>query len=79
MQPRMTDYFRDEVLVKRPYIKLEWCMSAIAHPLRKEVQPEDGRIRHWLHVPELGRVPRVVTLPDGVTLHNAFPDGRFKP
>jgi len=30
-------------------------------------------------VPELGgRVLRVVTLADGVTLHNAFPDRRFQ-
>ena len=79
MQPLMTDYFRNEVLVKRPYIQLGWCMNAIVRPLRKEVQAEDGRIRHWVHVPELGRVLRVVTLPDGVTLHNAFPDRRFRP
>lgn len=40
MQPLMTDYFRNEVLVKRPYIQLEWCMNAIVRPLRKEVQAE---------------------------------------
>jgi len=43
------------------------------------VQPEDGRIREWVWVGEIGRYLRVVTLPDGETLHNAFPDGRFKP
>lgn len=46
----MTDYFRDEVLPKRAYIRLEWCQVAIAAPVRKEVQPEDGRIRHWIFV-----------------------------
>ncbi|MCG3168276.1 MAG: hypothetical protein POELPBGB_04080 [Bacteroidia bacterium] len=45
MQP-MTDYFRNDVLEKRPYIKLEWCLEALRNPLRREVQPEDGRIRH---------------------------------
>ncbi len=78
MQP-MTDYFRNDVLEKRPYIRLEWCQTALRNPLRREVQPEDGRIRHWVWVGEISRYLRVVTLPDGVTLHNAFPDRRFKP
>ncbi len=75
----MTDYFKNEVLEKRPYIRLEWCEAALANPVRSEVQPEDGRIRHWLYVAELGRFLRVVTMADGVTLHNPFPDRRFKP
>ena len=75
----MTEYFRSDVLIKRPYIRLEWCAEAIENPIKKEVQPEDGRIRHWIFVPELERYLRVVTLEDGVTLHNAFPDRRFKP
>jgi hypothetical protein len=75
----MTDYFRNDVLRKRSYIRLEWCLTALQFPVRREVQEEDGRIRHWSWVPELGRFLRVVTLPDGVTLHNAFPDRRFKP
>jgi hypothetical protein len=75
----MTEYFRNDVLVKRPYIQLEWCLAAIDTPFRKEIQPEDGRIRHWIFITELNRYLRVVTLEDGVTLHNAFPDRRFKP
>ena len=75
----MTDYFRDDVLAKRTYIRLEWCQAAITDPVRKEVQVEDGRIRHWIFVPELDKFLRVVTLADGVTVHNAFPDRRFKP
>jgi hypothetical protein len=75
----MTEYFRNDVLVKRPYIRLEWCVQALNHPVLREVQPEDGRIRHWIFVPELSKYLRVVTLPDGITLHNAFPDRRFKP
>lgn len=78
MQP-MTDYFRDDVLAKRPYIRLEWCLAAVEAPLRRQVQAEDGRIRHWVWVNEIGRYLRVVTLADGETLHNAFPDRRFKP
>ncbi len=75
----MTGYFLDQVLAKRPYIRLEWCRHALERPVRREVQPEDGRIRHWIFVPEIDRYLRVVTLPDGVTIHNAFPDRGFKP
>ncbi|EIC28960.1 MULTISPECIES: hypothetical protein [Methylomicrobium] len=73
-----TTYFRDDVLLKRPYIRSEGCLKAISHPFRREIQP-DGRIRHWIFVDELDRYLRVVTLEDGVTVHNAFPDRRFKP
>ena len=49
------------------------------NPLKREVQP-DGRIRFWGIVPELGgRALRVVTLQDGETLYNAFPDRNFRP
>jgi hypothetical protein len=73
-----THYFRDDVLQKRPYIQLNWCYAALINPVRKEIQP-DGRIRYWVFVPELDKYLRVVTLADGITLHNAFPDRRFKP
>lgn len=76
---QMTDYFRNDVLVKRPYIRLEWCVSEIQRPVRREVQSDDQRIWYWIYVPELEKYLRVVTLEDGVTLHNAFPDRRFKP
>jgi hypothetical protein len=61
-----------------PYIRIEWCLKAIENPVSKQPQP-DGRIRHWIYVEELGKYLRVVTLPDGITLHNAFPDRRFAP
>jgi hypothetical protein len=77
--PPMTDYFRDNVMLKRPYIKLEWCARAIAQACRREVQIEDGRVRYWVFIDEMNRYLRVVTLEDGVTLHNAFPDRRFQP
>ncbi|MDF0675660.1 MAG: hypothetical protein P0120_15170 [Nitrospira sp.] len=62
---------------KRPYIKREWCEQALRHPLRREVQ-SNGRIRHWVLIPELGRYLRVVTLEDSMTVHNAFLDRNFK-
>jgi hypothetical protein len=74
-----TRYFEEQVLRKRPYIRREWCERIVRKPLRRVVQP-DGRIRFWGAVPELGgRVLRVVTLEDGETLHNAFPDRNFDP
>lgn len=75
----MTAYFRNEVMVKRPYIKSEWLSLALSAPVRREVQAEDGRIRHWVWIDELNRYLRVVTLEDGATVHNAFPDRRFSP
>lgn len=74
-----TAYFRNDVMVKRPYIKAEWLELALSNPLRREVQTDDGRIRHWVWIEELGRYLRVVTLEDGTTVHNAFPDRRFTP
>lgn len=74
-----TEYFRNDVMAKRPYIKAEWIELALVHPVRREVQAEDGRIRYWVWIEELGRYLRVVTLEDGVTVHNAFPDRRFSP
>lgn len=75
---KTTRYFEEQVLRKRPYIKREWCERILVNPLQKEEQP-DGRIRFWGVVKELGnRVLRVVTLADGETVHNAFPDRDFE-
>ena len=79
MTIQTTGYFQNEVRVKRPYIKTEWVELALSNPIRREVQPEDGRIRHWVWIEELARYLRVVTLEDGITVHNAFPDRRFSP
>ena len=79
LQNADTGFGRNEVMVKRPYIKSEWIELALAAPVKKEVQSSDGRIRHWVWVEELSRYLRVVTLGDGTTVHNAFPDRRFTP
>ena len=40
----------------------------------------DGRIRRWAPIREMGdRFLRVVLLPDGETIHNAFFDRSFEP
>ena len=57
----------------------EWLERAITNPLREQIQA-DGRIRHWVKIEEMeGRYLRVVLLPDGETVHNAFFDRRFEP
>ncbi|MGD0276956.1 MAG: hypothetical protein ABSB79_13045 [Syntrophales bacterium] len=76
---RFTDYFENEVLRKRPYIKKEWCIRIIENPLKVEPQ-ENNRFRFWGIVGDLeGRILRVVTLEDKKTIHNAFPDRGYKP
>ena len=74
---KTTRYFEEQVLRKRPNIQREWCEWALRQPVRREVQ-SDGRIRHWVFIPELGKYLRVVTLEDGETVHNAFPDRDFE-
>ena len=74
---KSTAYFREQVLRKRPYLQVGWCLQVIANPVQRGVQL-DGRLRFWGYIEELnGKALRVVTLEDGETLHNAFPDSGF--
>jgi hypothetical protein len=76
---RFTEYFEHEVLRKRSYLKKEWCIQVLGKPLRSEPQ-EGNRYRFWGKIEGFeGRILRVVTLEDKVTIHNAFPDRGFKP
>jgi len=75
-----TEYFETKVLLKRPYLTKEICIRIVEHPERKEMQSDGERVRFWSKVDELnGRYLRVVTLADETTIHNAFPDRRYKP
>jgi len=75
---KFTEYFEKEVLRKRPYIRKEWCAQVIENPIVSEVQ-ENNRYRFWGKIEELqGKILRVVTLEDKITIHKAFPDRRFK-
>ena len=75
---KTTRYFEEQVLRKRPPIRREWRARIMTSPVRREQQP-DGRIRQWGYVEELGgRALRVITLADGETVHNAFPDRDFE-
>lgn len=77
---KVTRYF--EALRSRPdraVILDEWIERAIRSPVREAAQA-DGRIRRWAQIPEMdNRYLRVVLLPDGETVHNAFFDRRFVP
>ncbi len=73
---KATRYFTEVVLPKRDYLTEEMCRQVMAHPARRERQP-DGRIRLWGKIGE--RWLRVVLLDDGETVHNAFFDRRFRP
>ena len=79
---KTTRYFTEQVLRKRPCRSEAPCAAVVAAPLRRVVQ-EDGRIRHWGSIDLPGetetRIPRVITLEDGETLHNAFIDRNFRP
>ena len=63
----------------RAIIKKEWILKAVKYPYEEAIQ-DDGRIRRWVRVDEMdGKYLRVVLLPDGETVHNAFFDRGYKP
>jgi len=73
-----TKYF--EFIRQRPdraLIRDEWIERVIRCPVKETVQ-QDGRIRRWAPIEEMGsRFLRVVLLADRETVHNAFLDRRF--
>ena len=75
---KTTRYFETSVMVRRPYLKMEWIEYVVSNPIRTEVQT-NGRIRCWAFIAEAERYLRVIAEPDGETIHNAFFDRRFKP
>jgi hypothetical protein len=77
---KTTAYFdATRVRPDRSMIQDEWIEAAIRAPYRETVQA-DGRIRRWIQVPDMeNRHLRVILLPDGETVHNAFFDRGFVP
>ena len=61
----------------RSIIKMEWIDYVIKNAVRTEIQ-NDGRIRKWGWITEVGKFLRVILLPDGETVHKAFFDRSFK-
>jgi len=75
---KTTHYFTNSVIIRRPYLKMEWVEYVLSNPIHTEVQT-NGRIRRWAFISETSKYLRVITEPDGQTVHNAFFDRRFKP
>ncbi len=77
---KFTAYFLS--LQQRPdraAIELAWIDRVVTHP-EKETRQADGRIRRWGRIDAAGgRHLRVILLPDGETVHNAFFDRGFRP
>lgn len=75
-----TRYFAESVIARPDRRRIDHTMISIVlqQPYRTDFQP-DGRIRHWGWIPSLNRWLRVVTLPDGETVHTAFLDRDFHP
>lgn len=75
---KTTKYF--EFIRQRPdcaLIRDEWIERVIHRPVKETVQ-QDGRIRRWAPIEEMGnRFLRVVLLADREAVHNAFFDRRF--
>jgi hypothetical protein len=75
---KLLTYFENEVLRKRTYLSEKICRRVLDNFEKKEIQV-DGPIRFWGRTEELGgKYLRVVTLEDGITIHNAFIDRGFK-
>jgi len=74
---KFTGYFENEILRKRPELRLDWIEETLMNPIKKKIQ-DDGRIRFWKKIPEVEKYLRVIILNDGETVHNAFFDRRFK-
>ena len=77
---KTTSYFESiRTRPDRAIIREAWIMQVVESPERELVQ-DDGRIRRWARIDEAGgRYLRVVLLPDGQTVHNAFFDRGYKP
>jgi hypothetical protein len=73
-----TRYFAFDVLPRRDYLDPIEIRRIMRQPERREVQ-EDGRIRLWGYAVSCGGYLRVVLLPDGETVHNAFHDEDYRP
>lgn len=77
---KTTKYFQSiRLRPDRAIIKDEWIQRTIERPERERTQA-DGRIQRWAKIDEMeGRYLRVILLPDGETIHNAFFDRGYKP
>jgi hypothetical protein len=73
-----TRYFAFDVMTRRSYLDPMEIRRIVVRPERRQIQ-RDGRIRLWGYAASAGGHLRVVLLPDGQTVHNAFLDEDFQP
>ena len=71
---KATAYFEESI--QKHGITKEHVQQALNHEVEREVQP-DGRVRCWGWVEERCLYLRVIFLPDGETLLNAFFDTNY--
>ena len=75
---KSTRYFKyTRTRPDRRRIRDEWILQAATSPEAETIQA-DGRIRRWIWINEVRKYLRVILLPDGETVHNAFFDRGFK-
>lgn len=72
----VTDYFKNSVLIRRPYLQEEWIKQAKNNPIEVREQI-DGRMQHFMFIAEYNKYLRVVF--EGNAVHNAFFDRKYKP
>ena len=72
---KTTWYFDTVVRMKRPYLRDEWLEEAWHNPIYADLQP-NGRVSHFIYVPEFCKYLRVVF--EGDIVHNAYLDRNFK-
>ena len=81
-KPKTSEYYRDAVRFKHPEIPLEEAAHVVSNPVRTVTQ-DDGKVRYYGEVTfihngeEIKKYARVITLPDGETIDNAFIDREF--
>ena len=76
---KFTDYFEKKFSERGHILKKNGAFRFLRTLSRVEPQ-EHNRYRFWGKIDELeGRILRVITLADKTTIHNAFPDRRYKP
>ncbi len=76
---KFTEYFKyRHAAPDRDWIEVEWIQRVMMNPEWETIQ-SDGRIRRWARISEANnKWLRVVILPDGETVHNAFFDRSFR-
>ena len=71
-----TGYYENRARRNHPEIRDEWVERVVANPQHTEIQ-EDGRVRHYGYIPEVGRWLRVI-LEDGKLLNRFFDRGALR-